>query len=255
MRNIITLLISTLLCGCYDSFDTPSSDSSTPTTNLSLTELKSLYSGETFVVESDIVIDGWVTSSDKSDNFYRSFIIEEQGAAVEIMAGIYDLWHIYPTGYNIVVNLNGLAVSEKYGIIQVGKKAEAYDGYDVVYISSKVALDKHVYRTSKYVDIKPITTTIESLREDMCGMLICIDDLIFSPEPESVESTTWSGYKRFEDKNGDYIWTSTRNYASFADNNAPLTKVSLTGIMQIAGAGTISERYILKLRNEEDCSQ
>lgn len=255
MRNIITLLVAFILCGCYDSFETPKSDFEVPSTNLSLSELTSRYSGEPFVVEGDIVIGGWVTSSDKSDNFFRSFIIEEQGAAVEIKAGIYDLWHIYPIGYKIVVNLKGLAVTESRGIIQIGSEAEAYEGYEIVDIDSKVTLDKHVYRTSEHIDIQPTITTIAALSKEMCGTLVRIENLVFSPEPESVEDLAWSGEKRFIDDSGGYIWTYTRSYANFAENNLPLSKVSLTGIVQVTGAGTSTERYSLKLRNEEDCSQ
>lgn len=255
MRNIAILLISSILCGCYDTFETPGNENKVPSTNLTLSELAAKYSGEPFVVESDIIVGGWVTSSDKSGNFYRSFTIEEHDAGVEIKAGIYDLWHIYPLGHKIIVNLKGLALTKDRGIIQIGRKAKAYEGYEVVDIGSKVALDKHLYRTSEHLDIQPIVTTTESLSEDMCGRLVRIKNLTFSPEPENVEELTWLGEKRFVDSDGGFIWTYTRSYANFAQEMLPTSEVSLTGILQLTSAGTSTERYTLKLRSEEDCSK
>lgn len=63
---------------------------------------------------------------------------------------------------------------------------------------------------------------------------------------------TWAGYKRFTDAGGAEIYTYVRNYAGFAGEEVPAGKsCSLTGILQYDDAG--KGRYLLKLRDENDC--
>ena len=57
-------------------------------------------------------------------------------------------------------------------------------------------------------------------------------------------------YKRFTDDTGAAVYTYVRSYARFADDEVP-SAGTLTGILQYAGEG----RYILKLRDENDCTR
>jgi len=51
---------------------------------------------------------------------------------------------------------------------------------------------------------------------------------------------------------GNAVYTYVRRYARFADAEVPAGTVSLTGILQYDAAG--DGRYILKLRDENDCT-
>ena len=70
--------------------------------------------------------------------------------------------------------------------------------------------------------------------------------------PEDLSAATWAGYKRFTDADGNAVYTYVRRYARFADAEVPAGTVSLTGILQYDAAG--DGRYILKLRDENDCT-
>ena len=70
--------------------------------------------------------------------------------------------------------------------------------------------------------------------------------------PEDLSAATWVGYKRFTDADGNAVYTYVRRYARFADAEVPAGTVSLTGILQYDAAG--DGRYILKLRDENDCT-
>ena len=54
------------------------------------------------------------------------------------------------------------------------------------------------------------------------------------------------------DADGNAVYTYVRRYARFADAEVPAGTVSLTGILQYDAAG--DGRYILKLRDENDCT-
>ena len=97
----------------------------------------------------------------------------------------------------------------------------------------------------------PAPLAIPALTESRCGTLVRIDGVRYTPE--DLSAATWAGYKRFTDADGNAVYTYVRRYARFADAEVPAGTVSLTGILQYDAAG--DGRYILKLRDENDCTQ
>lgn len=95
----------------------------------------------------------------------------------------------------------------------------------------------------------PALLTLSALSQGRCGTLVRIDGLRYTPE--DLSPATWAGYKRFTDTNGNTVYTYVRPYARFAGAEVPAATLSLTGILQYDAAG--DGRYILKLRDENDC--
>ena len=96
----------------------------------------------------------------------------------------------------------------------------------------------------------PAPLAIPALTESRCGTLVRIDGVRYTPE--DLSAATWAGSKRFTDADGSAVYTYVRRYARFADAEVPAGTVSLTGILQYDAAG--DGRYILKLRDENDCT-
>ena len=167
------------------------------------------------------------------------------------MAGIDQLHNDFPPGSRITLRLKGLALGESRGILQVGRKPAAGSGFATDYLGSKAALDAAASRTGEAPQpVAPALLTIAELTPKRCGTLVRIDGLSYTPE--DLTPGTWAGYKRFTDAGGAEIYTYVRNYAGFAGEEVPAGKsCSLTGILQYDDAG--KGRYLLKLRDENDC--
>ena len=114
-------VLSLLSAGCYDDAGTPATTIETPPATTTLAELRRLYAGRTVRIESDIFVRGRVVTSDRAGNFYRTLVLEEQGAAAELMAGIDGLHNVYPEGCELTVGLRELALGESYGVLQIGR--------------------------------------------------------------------------------------------------------------------------------------
>ncbi len=102
--------------------------------------------------------------------------------------------------------------------------------------------------------LKPIAPTLLSpgeLTPERCGTLVRIGALSYTPE--DLTPGTWAGYKRFTDDVGAAVYTYVRSYARFADDEVPVGRCTLTGILQYDATG--EGRYILKLRDENDCTR
>ncbi|MEG0788849.1 MAG: DUF5689 domain-containing protein [Alistipes sp.] len=253
MLRFLFAITTLFLSGCYDTFDTPDTKSDAPPSNVTISALRKLYAGKTFKVENDLTLSGFVTSSDEAGNFFRTFTLEDNGAGIEIMAGIDYLQHSYPIGHKVTVHLKDLAVGQSYGVLQVGRMPQPASGFTTDYIGSKAALDGVAVCTDENREITPLATDITALTPDQCGTLVRISGLKYTPS--ELDPLVWAGYKTFADTDGHMLYVYTRTYADFAGHEVPLGTVSLTGILQHGKAGSTTDGYMLKLRSEEDCTQ
>ena len=252
MRRLPLLCAFLLLTGCYDSrFGEPDDDGEGKPATETIAALRDRYAGTPFTVTGDIVVTGRVASCDRAENFYRTLCICDAEAGLEVMAGIDHLHNDFPPGSRVTLRLKGLALGESRGILQVGRKPAAGSGFATDYLGSKAALDAAVSRTGEAPQpVAPALLTIAELTPKRCGTLVRIDGLSYTPE--DLTPGTWAGYKRFTDAGGAEIYTYVRNYAGFAGEEVPAGKsCSLTGILQYDDAG--KGRYLLKLRDENDC--
>lgn len=250
MRTLLFLLC--LLCtGCYDSsFDESGTSPISWAATTTLAELHALYRGERVTIERDWVVAGRITAHDQGGNFYRSLIIEEEGAAIELMAGVDALHNDFPLGSKVMVALNGLTVARQWGILQVGLLPTVKQGYPVDYIGSEAALDRVLVRVAEALQpLEPFPVTLDALTPAMAGRLIRLERMQHTPE--TLEETIWSGYHRFTDEAGEEIYTYVRAYADFAEEQIPDGRCVLIGILQHDATG--EGRYLLKLRDERDC--
>ena len=73
-----------------------------------------MVSGEATEINSDIVIKGYVVSSDATGNFYKEFYIQddpsEPTAAIRLLIDTTDSYNMFNIGREIYVNLNGLYI-------------------------------------------------------------------------------------------------------------------------------------------------
>ena len=253
MRLLPLLCVALLAAGCYDSRFGERGDDATPEpVTATIRQLREKFAGTTFPVTGDIVVSGRVTTSDYDENFYRTFCIEEDGAGIEVMAGIDHLHNDFPEGCQVTLRLRGLALCESHGVLQAGRMPAAGSGFATDYIGSKAALDAAVTRNGEA--LKPIAPTLLSpgeLTPERCGTLVRIGALSYTPE--DLTPGTWAGYKRFTDDVGAAVYTYVRSYARFADDEVPVGRCTLTGILQYDATG--EGRYILKLRDENDCTR
>lgn len=119
-RDITALLLATLLSagGCYDShFSEAAGGAAAGEGNTPLSELRARYTGSPTLVEEDIRVVGYVTTSDRAGNFYRTLCIEQAGAALEVMVGLDHLHNDYPPGSRLMVRLRGLTLGLQYGVL------------------------------------------------------------------------------------------------------------------------------------------
>jgi hypothetical protein len=240
MRSIWRYLLSVLLLlgGCYDRSKEGGTDLVLPRANASLTSLRTLASGGCHEICYDIVCAGRVTTSTRDGNFYRTLYIEDESGGAELLLGLYDMDTLYPEGLYVVLKLNGLAVDVRNGVVRVGLPPTSHDD-SLREMESRVVIDRHLLRSESVESVEPMECEIGELKESMCGRLVRIAGLRYSP-PVEMERTTLLGECPFANSDGTVIYSRVSEYANFATEPIPDGEVAICGILSYEHIGEIS---------------
>ncbi len=245
----LTLLLALLLAACHDGgFPLPGEPEAEAATT-TIAELRRLHAGGSVTVEGDLVVAGRITADDRSGNFYRTLTIEHEGAGMEIRAAVDRLHVDFPVGCPVTLRLRGLALGSSYGVLQAGAPPAPGSRYPTDYIPSRPALDAVLRRAGSVGPVEATRLPLAELAPGLCGTLVRIEGLRY--EPEELDEASWAGYRRFVDQSGRAIHTYVSEYADFARREPPAGRCILRGILQY---DTAHGRYLLKLRDETDCS-
>ena len=178
---IIILLSTYLSCVKDDGFSTPKVDCNEPelTATNTIAQVKEMYTfGGATKIETDVIIEGYVVSNDKSGNIYKSLSIQDKPenptAAIKISVDQTDIYTTYNVGRKVYVKLKGLAVGYSFGSIQIGKASDTELGR-----IPDLEVKNHIIRSCEVAEIVPKVVTIDELDESMLEMLIQIDNVQF----------------------------------------------------------------------------
>lgn len=261
MKRIFCLLLS-LAAGCgYDDFGNGASDpGEEPLPNMRIATLRALCAdGPVRIAGEGVVLSGYVTTSDRENNFYRSFFIEDNSGGAEVLAGLYDLHNAYPTGQRVTLLADGLTASLGDDLLRIGLEG-ASERYPVAYMESRLIAGAHLRVSGERIVPAASPVTAGRLSGSRVGTLVCVGGL----KAEIVRDTTWAvpasvsptgaplgASLKFRDAQGDSLYVVTSGYASFAAERVPRGRVSVTGIL-LRGAVGGKTVYQLKIRDLND---
>lgn len=180
---ILGLLAISLFLGCVKDkdFSTPTVDCVEPEISATNTiqQVKDMYTfGSATVIETDVIIEGYVVSSDKSGNIYKTISIQDKSenptSAIKISIDETNLYTTYDVGRKIYIKLKGLAVGYSFGSIQIGQAV----GGELARVSA-FEVKNHIFRSCEVAEIIPKKVTISELNESMLEMLIEIENVQF----------------------------------------------------------------------------
>lgn len=270
---VLAFLLALNGCG-YDDFkdyDPPMPEMVMP--NMDIGDLKNLYDGTPKTVYDDVVVAGYVTANDKSGNLYRTFMVEDATGAIEVKAGLDELHNIFPVGMYVAVKAQGLRIGAYNDVVEIGLHPDDGSFYDTDYFGHKAVMDMYVVASGVQTPVQPSVFRINELDARLCGTLVRVNNVRFSPDTEDVSryvpnigrtSETWAtprsplgesaktGYRIFRDKEGNTLTVVTSGYANFAGEEIPSGTVSLTGILSFGNTDKGKKSFLLKLRDLSD---
>ena len=266
----VYITLTALLTGCAQTeFDPISPDSLLGQkwgSTYTIAQLKSeymktagLFSADLISSQTDIVINGIVTSSDNEGNVYKYIVVQEEGAnaqAMKISIDAGSLSGIYPLGQRVSVRCNDLYIGKYAEGPQMGityfntEKSRTEPGR-----IPKLISDIHIsaYGLPVPADVKPDTMTIAQIKTagiSVANKLVCIKNAFFTGKganyglPSTISeaelifapSTNGIGYpqsREIQDGSGASVFVSTSEYAKFASKKLPAStyKGNITAIV------------------------
>ncbi len=184
---------------------------------------------------SPIYLSGYVTSSDKTGNFYKELYIQDAPEnpkfAVKVAIDIANLYTKYPVGSHIFIKLNGLAINKSHGELVVG----SINIGDVDVISENLA-KLIIKRSCSIAEIKPKSITTAQIDNSLIGMYVKLDNMEFEvnllgkPFVNPLDSYD-SQRVMISCDTEDELKLETSTFASFKDQILPSGKGSVSGIL------------------------
>lgn len=205
----------------------------------SIAELKSLYTvgGTVIDMKDDFVVQGKVISSDKEGNIYKSLVIQDETAGIEVKINSNGLYNYFNLGTTVFVRANNLKLGAYGGTISIGS-IPADNNYENDFIPAPV-MENYIVKAGEGENVEPTVLTIPGLSSEYNNMLIQLNNVQFI-ESEVANNLTYAfaegDDKRTEnrtltDKNGNRMIVRTSGYARFANTKLPLGSGSIKGIL------------------------
>ncbi|WP_374450935.1 DUF5689 domain-containing protein, partial [Cloacibacterium normanense] len=190
--RIFILSLTVFLTSCVqdDEYSTPDLQGKcqTLTPTKTIAEVKTAYANNTATITDDIIIEGYVSSSDESGNVYKTIYLQDapenptQGLVVSVDA--VSTYTSYPQGSKVYIKLKGLAFGKYGSVLQVG-----YNNLDPVTntttfgrIPEKLVGNHLVRSCAPKVKIVPKVITLSQLAstiDPLIGALVQVNNAEF----------------------------------------------------------------------------
>ncbi len=255
--KICSVLLGTIfLYGCTKSrnFDPPPTDCNADlTANTTYNEVKSLYVDQTFQIQQELIIEGYVNSSDEAGNFFSVLHFQDsptnptEGFEVEI--DLRDSHLFYPVGSKIYIKLKGLYLGRSKDVFKIGGVFTSFGNASVGRLPSTV-VDNHVFvACDGKVEVAPTKISLPDIPKNLTNTLVRLDgfelseaDLgkAFAVERKETE-------RKLTDCNDNELVMLNSGFSDFQSELLPEGNGSITGVLLRE-----NEQYRLAVRSLGD---
>jgi hypothetical protein len=145
---------------------------------MTISQLKSFFvEGEVNEIESNLVVKGYVSSSDYTGNFYKEFYmqdeIENPTAGIKVSINQVDSYNQFNVGREVYIKLQGLSIGETNsgdGVVAIGGGANEY-GDELSEITENNAATR-ILRSSNTYSLVPLALNLSEISDLHIGMYV-----------------------------------------------------------------------------------
>jgi hypothetical protein len=228
---------------------------------ISLSALKNQFisGNDPFQITSNLVVKGYVVSSDQNGNFFREFYLQDAPtnptSGIKIVVNLTNSYNKFNTGREVYISLKDLYVGETRlgdGVTSIGGKL---DNQEIDFISEN-QLERHLFRSKNTEIIEPLIITIPAINQNHVGLFISIEDAFF---PKHITD------KAYVDPNDDFdtqriisacqgpsfvdFTLETSSFALFKNEILPSGSGTISGILTKTYSGN---KMVLALNSTND---
>ncbi|MEP3208942.1 MAG: DUF5689 domain-containing protein [Maribacter sp.] len=205
--------------------------------NTTYSEVKNLFQENTFQIQEDLIIEGYISSSDEMGNIFGKLHFQDkaenpsEGFQIEI--DVRDSYLYFPVGSKILIKLKGLYLGKSKDVFKIGGVFTSFGNVSVGRLPAAVVKKHILLSTAVKVKIPPTLVSIESLDRSMTNTLVAIDELEVIDE-ELGESFAVDGtetIRTLKDCNGNTIKLLNSGFSDFRSKLLPSGKGTVVGVL------------------------
>lgn len=227
-------------------------------------QIKKLYipGNNPLEVASNIVVKGYVISSDKSGNFYKEFYMqdapENPTAGIKVALNLSNSYNKFNIGREIYIRLKGLYIGETNsgnGIITIGGKVKNTNITEIENVTVN-QISNHIYRSETTKEIVPKIIEFAGINETHIGTFITLENVFFDAQlsgksyvdpkedfdtQRKVQTCLGLGY--------DELLIETSSFSRFSNETLPEKAGSINAVVSKDFGGNF---IVLNLNNTND---
>lgn len=143
-----------------------------------ITEVKTNFvQYEATLIESEIAVKGYVSSSDETGNFYKEFFIQDSPTnptqTLKIVLNQTDTYNQFNKGREVYIYLKDLYIGETNtgdDVITIGGKYDSFNN-DILELTSN-QIPNHLFRSNVTEEIVPVELNLSEITESHIGMFV-----------------------------------------------------------------------------------
>lgn len=242
----LVFLFGLVFSSCVDrEFDEPPVNGEDPNIDpseiVTISELMDIYQrGEFNPINLDKYLSVLVVADDRSGNFFRSLVIQDETGGITILLDDVELWNKYFIGKRLFINVSQLWISDFNGLPQVGYTPFDDDGQMTLGRIPAVLIDDIIQGGTFNNPIEPTTITIGQLENSNLNTLVSLEGLQFIG---SALNSTFADADNLisvnhtlEDCDGNKILLRTSGFSDFAAQEVPSGNGNLQAIYGVFGS-------------------
>ncbi len=222
--------------------------------NIGFEDLKKLLGDERVVeINKDLRIEGFVISSDKAGNFFRSLHLQEKSSdrtiGLQLEIDLTELHLLFPLGSKVLVNLEGLFLGVSNGVYKIGSAINNFGALGISRLPG-LAVQDHLYLLcDDNQEVKPIKITLDSLNETLTNTLVEVENLEFASEElgEPFAMLKEETLRTLQDCANRNIALKNSGYSDFQSDLLPEGNGTIKGLLHRDG-----KDFVLMIRYTTD---
>ncbi len=205
--------------------------------NTSFAEIRKLVDQEVIEITQDLVLEGYVISSDEEGNFFNTLHIQEgirdPALGFQIELELTDTYLFYPEGARIYIRLQGLYVGESRGLYKIGAAYNSFGRLNIGRIPTLLVEEHILLSCEKIQNLQPQKLHLDSLSDDYLSTYIEFDQMEFNENDLGLAYATpmEESERILEDCEENEIGLLNSGYSDFHAEVVPEGNGSIRGIL------------------------
>lgn len=250
---ICFVVLFILGCVADKDFDAPEQKCQSPwESNANYADVKRLFKGETVQILEDLVIEGYVTSSDQAGNFFSVLHFQDKPEnptdGMQLQIDVRASHLLYPPGSKISINLRGLYLGQSKGVYTLGGTFVAFGATSVGRLPA-LKVPEHLFVSCEQAEITPYNLTLKDVDSTRVHTLVKFDALEFD---DGLIDSTYAQPQVEVDRlllncQDETLVLRTSGFSDFSSSKLPTGSGAITGVL-------LRERtnYFLAIRDTVD---